>query len=403
MKNGLHNKLFKILAIETSCDETSASIIKANFKVKNLKFKILSNIISSQIKIHAKYGGVYPELASREHVKNILPVIEEAILNSNNKIQILSQTQNSKFKTLTEKWKLKIENYFDVIAVTSGPGLIGSLLVGVNTAKTLAFTLKKPIYSINHIEGHIYANFIGEISNLKSQISKLPKFPLVALIVSGGHTSLVYMKNHLDYKVIGETLDDAAGEAFDKVAKLLNLGYPGGPAISAMAEKFPISLPRRQAGNSQFSNKSQSSKLKFPRPMIDSGDFDFSFSGLKTAVLYAIKKLPKPLGSKTKAQICIEFQDAVVETLVAKTIESAKKYKAKSILLCGGVASNDLLRKKLKVESEKLKVDFFTPQKNLCTDNAAMVGIAAAYKIALGKRPTPWYNVNANSNLKLGK
>lgn len=378
----MKNKKKKILAIETSCDETSAAIIKAescNLK-KFVKLEILSNVINSQVKLHAKYGGVYPELASREHIKNILPVVEKALS---------YKAISHKFTKLTA-YDLRLITDFDAIAVTTGPGLIGSLLPGVNTAKTLSYVFNKPIYGVNHLEGHIYANFIG----VPTIGHKAIKFPLIALIVSGGHTSLIYMKNHLDYKIIGETLDDAAGEAFDKVATLLGLGYPGGPVISALSHKV-TSLKKLTSYGIRHT------ALKFPRPMIDSDDFNFSFSGLKTSVLYTVKKLPKPLSPKTKAQICKEFQDAVVETLVSKTIKATKKYKAKSVLLCGGVASNDNLRKMLHVTCYKLHVDFFVPEKNLCTDNAAMIGIAAAYKIALGKKPTPWYDINADSNLKL--
>ena len=439
----MKKKLIKILAIETSCDETSASLCEAKFKSQNLNLKtleninILSNIISSQVKIHAKYGGVFPEMASREHLKAILPVIQASLEESRIKNNESCIIHNSKFI---------IQNNIDYIAVTSGPGLIGSLLIGVETAKTLSYLNNIPFYPIHHLEGHIYSNFVRvnpkseilnskQIQNTNNQNSKyvsdfefrnsniLPEFPLICLAVSGGHTSLVYMKNHLDYKIIGETLDDAAGEAFDKVAKLLKLGFPGGPAISALAEKFPIynfQFPiKSQIQNSkipkfnknsclagrQVKLKTKNYNIHFPRPMIDSNDFDFSFSGLKTSVLYTVKKLPKPLSEKTKAIICKEFQDAVVDTLVSKTIKAAQKYKVKSILLGGGVASNSFLRQEfeLRIKNEKLKTNFFVPEKDLCTDNAAMVGIAAAYKIALGKRPTPWYNVNADSNMSLVK
>jgi N6-L-threonylcarbamoyladenine synthase len=453
----MKQKSIKILAIESSCDETAAAIIHMTCNTKHVtSLNIKSNIISSQVKLHAKYGGVYPELASREHIKNILPVIQASLDESRitNNESCMDHRNSKKLTPDT----LPLIPDFDVIAVTTGPGLIGSLLVGVNTAKTFAYTLGKPIYSINHMEGHIYANFVSTISNFQfshlcqgfggQAISKqikncLPQFPLVALIVSGGHTSLVYMKNHLEYQVIGETLDDAAGEAFDKVAKLMNLGYPGGPVISAMAEKKSNDkIPLRPRSGRAMTNQVQNSQpeadlplaenvlksnhlklnknsklkigdfdLKFPRPMINSNDFNFSFSGIKTSVLYAINKLPKPLSSKTKSLICKEFQDAVVETLVSKTLKAARKYKAKSVFLCGGVSANLRLRDEF---SKQLSLDFardrsainqqprfFVPEKSLCTDNAAMIGVAAAYRIALGKKPTPWYNVNADSNQKL--
>ncbi|MCL5795641.1 MAG: tRNA (adenosine(37)-N6)-threonylcarbamoyltransferase complex transferase subunit TsaD [Patescibacteria group bacterium] len=451
----MSRKNYKILAIESSCDETSASLCEAKLKVESGKLKIiedikiLSNVVSSQVKLHAKYGGVYPELASREHVKNILPVIEQALLESNPKlkVQMSNQIQNSKLKTI-HNTKYIIQNTIDAIAVTTGPGLIGSLLVGVETAKTLAYVLNKPIFPINHVEGHIYSNFVREISNSKFLISKqilrrsphtpdsygvigqnpndqkskiihntryiiqntTPQFPLIALVVSGGHTSLIYMKNHLQYQVIGETLDDAAGEAFDKVAKLLGLSYPGGPAIAKMAmaisnSQFLISnqIP---ISKSQFPNQPPklTTNFHFPRPMINEANFDFSFSGLKTSVLYAIKKLKQPINQLTKQLICYEFQNAVVETLVAKTIRAAKKYKVKSILLCGGVASNSRLREEFSHQLLAISSQprFFVPEKSLCTDNAAMIGAAAAYKIALGVGDcTDWKKINANANLKL--
>jgi len=402
MLNHIQNKI-KILAIESSCDETSASLCEAKFKIK-----ILSNIISSQVKLHAKYRGVYPELASREHVKNILPVIQ-ASLEENSIKNLVSSIKKHDSQILNTKYQIPDAN-FDYIAVTSGPGLIGSLLVGVETAKTLSHIFNKPIIPVNHLEGHIYANFLGE--NLK-----LPKFPILALIVSGGHTSLVYMKNHLDYKVIGETLDDAAGEAFDKVSAMLGLGYPGGPVISALAEKTVIANETKRSINTKIAASSRHgvtprNDIHFPRPMIDSGNFDFSFSGLKTSVLYTIKKLPKPLTRSLKIAICKEFQNAVIETLIAKTLNAAKRHRVRSILLCGGVASNSRLRNEFKLkiknfppagESGKFKIDFFVPEKVLCTDNAAMIAAAAAYKIALGKKPATWYNVNADSNLQLDK
>jgi len=426
----MNRKTVKILAIETSCDETSASLFHTTYNIKHVtQVDIKSNIISSQVKLHAKYGGVYPELASREHVKNILPVVQESLEHANSRTK---KQKNMFFSSSVSKFFGDI-NY---LAVTTGPGLIGSLLVGVNTAKTLAYVFKKPIYAINHVEGHIYSNFVGAISNNQFPISKpaskpkdqLPSFPALALIVSGGHTSLVYMKNHLDYKVIGETLDDAAGEAFDKVSAMLGLGYPGGPVIAKVADsckklqKVTTSYDKLRkvtkgyvATNRNLLQPSATihnlsatdrNHISFPRPMINSGDFNFSFSGLKTSVLYTLKRLRsanQPLNQSTIQLICKEFQNAVVETLVTKTIRAAKKYKVKSVLLCGGVASNEALREMLHATCYKLHVDFFVPEKSLCTDNAAMIGCAAAYKIALGKKPTPWYNVNADSNLQLDK
>ncbi|MEI6039897.1 MAG: tRNA (adenosine(37)-N6)-threonylcarbamoyltransferase complex transferase subunit TsaD [Candidatus Berkelbacteria bacterium] len=389
----------KILAIETSCDETAAAVVES----KNGEVKILSNIVNSQIDLHKVFGGVFPEIASKTHVENIIPVIEESLDKS--------EIRMSKSEKL---------NDIDVIAVTSGPGLIGSLLVGTNTAKTLAFTKSKPILPINHWLGHIYSTFSGEFpvssfqfpnklsneeksktENCELKTENLPQFPLLALIVSGGHTGLVIMKSHTEYETIGQTLDDAAGEAFDKVAKLLELGYPGGPAISAAAEKFTVY-------SSQFTYKIIPN-IKFPRPMIHSGDFNFSFSGLKTSVLNKVRELAQTYTlDEIKNQIAYEFQQAIIDTLITKTLEAANEYKIKSICLCGGVSANKELRDQLasalenwKLETGNSELSLFVPPMHLTGDNAAMIGIAAAYQLANGVEPTTFDQVNANSNLKL--
>lgn len=344
-----------ILGIETSCDETAAALIE----VKGSKFKILSNIVSSQIKIHQKYGGVVPEVAARKHVENILPVIDLALTQA----------------------EIKPEK-IDKIAVTVGPGLISSLLVGVETAKTLAFIWQKPIVPINHLKAHLYANWVE---------NKVIKFPALALIVSGGHTELIYLKNKASLKKIGQTLDDAAGEAFDKVAKLLGLAYPGGPVVSKLA----------QQGNPQAFN--------FPRPMLNSNDFNFSFAGLKTAVRYTLQDLqttnyppdsPSRLvgrrAGKLQTNICASFQQAVVDVLVSKTVKAAKKYKARTIMLSGGVAANQLLRQTLQAEAEVNGFNFFKPPMYLCTDNAAMIAVAANFTKAI-----PWQKIKVDPNLEI--
>jgi N6-L-threonylcarbamoyladenine synthase len=356
-----------ILAIETSCDETAAAIL--------VDGTIKSNIIYSQLALHQKTKGIVPEIASRAHIEKIIPVIKQAFFNA--KVRPLQ---------------------IDLIAVTVGPGLIGSLLVGVDTAKTLAYILKKPVIPINHIEGHIYANFV----------KKLPKFPVIALIVSGGHTSLILMRGHGNYKLLGSTIDDAAGEAFDKVARILDLGYPGGPAISAAADmKYQISNQKYQI-KSQISNLKY--KIKLPRPMIDSDDFDFSFSGLKTAVLYTARKqktrLParQAVNSKQKAAIAAEFQQAVVDVLIAKTIKAARIYKAKSVMLGGGVAANQLLRQEMKkrVSRELPNSLFLIPDSSLCTDNAVMIGLCAYCKYLENKKNLKsWQEVKIDLNPKL--
>jgi N6-L-threonylcarbamoyladenine synthase len=352
-----------ILAIETSCDETACAILEA----KKDKIKILSNVVSSQIKLHAAWGGVVPNLAAREHLKNILPVIETALQEAR----------------LTP-------NKIDLLAVTEGPGLIPALLIGVNAAKTLAYLWQKPLLGIHHIEGHIYANFIDK--------NNAPKFPILCLVVSGGHTQLVYMKNHLNYKIIGETLDDAAGEAFDKVARILNIGYPGGPAVSLWAQKY------KKAEDDH--------NLHFPRPMLNKNNFDFSFSGLKTAVLYETQKnLSKMKTENYLIAVCHEFQQAVVDVLISKTLKAAQKFPAKTVLLAGGVSANKELREKLGQALRETfpQMDYLIPTLSLTGDNAAMIAAAAYFRWknispAKQKRATrAWQKISANANLKYAR
>ena len=346
-------KIFmRILGIETSCDETAASIIDGDAK----KITVLSNVISSQIEIHKKYGGVVPEVAAREHVLNILPVVNEALVKAGIK-------RNEAPKKI------------DAIAVTIGPGLITSLIVGVETAKTLAYVWRLPIIPINHIEGHIYANFIDDYKNIK--------LPAIILTVSGGHTMLVLMKKHGKLETIGETRDDAAGEAFDKAAKLMDIGYPGGPIISAMAEKFD-----------------GENKISLPRPMLTAAGFDFSFSGLKTALLYQLKK-DKNWRNRIP-EYSQDFQQAIIDVLVSKTIKAAKKYNVKTVMLAGGVAANKELRRQLQntVEQKLEAVDFKMPELQYTTDNAAMIAAAGFFK-AKDKKTLNWTKLKVDCNLKL--
>ncbi len=362
-----------ILGIETSCDDTGVAIVEA--PNKKGAFKILSNVVSSQIKTHAPYGGVVPNLAAREHLKNIEPCLRQAFQETN----------------------LKPSN-IDLIAVTIGPGLIPSLLIGVNFAKALAYVWKKPIIGINHIEAHILAsifNFQFPIFNKFSNDSIFKHlFPAIALVVSGGHTQLVLVKKIGNYKIIGETRDDAAGECFDKVAKLLKLGYPGGPAIAKEASKV----------NFQFSIFN----FQLPRPMIKHKNYDFSFSGLKTAVLYLLKdikqKYPifydrKKKGIDIISELCREVQQAIIDVLIEKTIRAAKEFGAKTIILSGGVAANEELRKQLQATSYKLQAKFLTPSKILCTDNGAMIAMAGYFN---KEKATKNYNkIRADANLRL--
>ena len=337
----------KILSIETSCDETGAAIV---FKNPHKKYvKILSNVVASSLMLHSKTGGIIPDVAAREQLKFIIPVIEKAIRDS----------------------KIIVKD-IDAIAVTIGPGLIGSLLIGVETAKTLAYAWNKPIIPVSHLLGHIYANFIQTMNHKLSTIN----FPALALLVSGGHTDLVLIESHRKIKWIGGTLDDAAGEAFDKIGRLLNLPYPGGPSIEKASE-------HGIAG-----------RFTFPRPMIGSKDFDFSFSGLKTAVWREVKKI-NDLNNKVIANVCASAQRAIVDVLVAKTLKAAQKYKVKSILLGGGVAANQSLRDELSVKCSMLNVKLFAPPKSLCTDNAAMIGAYAAFHY----KKTQWNKITAKSEL----
>ncbi len=332
-----------ILGIETSCDETAASVIKVNSK--NGRILVLSNIISSQIEIHKKYGGVVPEVAAREHVLNILPVINEAL----------------------EAAKISHKK-LNLIAVTKGPGLITSLISGLETVRTLSYAWDIPVIEINHVEGHIYSNFIDPETKIK--------FPAIILTVSGGHTNLVLMDKNNKIKVIGETLDDAAGEAYDKGAKMMNLGYPGGPIISELANIYKKSFK---------TTESIKSDLNFPRPMLNSPNFDFSFSGLKTALLYQLKKDKN--WKKRVNEYCFAYQEAIIDVLIGKAIKAAKKYEAKTLMLSGGVSANQELRENMAiaVKTKLSKVSFLVPPREFTTDNATMIAAAAVYKLKTQK------------------
>jgi N6-L-threonylcarbamoyladenine synthase len=345
----------KILAIETSCDETAASIIKVEENSENFEIEIISNVVASQIDIHKKWGGVFPELASRAHLETMIPVLIEGL--------------GSDLANISS---------VDSIAVTQGPGLIGSLLMGTEAANILSRIYDKAIIPINHLEGHIYAAFASKDQETKFRIPQNDIFPILALVVSGGHTSLILMKNHLEYDVIGQTIDDAAGEAFDKVSKILDLGYPGGPIIEKLAQsgdensiKFSIGIPN---------------------------SLDFSFSGLKTAVLYKTKN--PSTGEQLEfdqADLAASFQKTVVDTLILKTKKAIEKYQPKTLILSGGVSANSYLRKRFSRELSKFvpEASILIPPKNLSTDNAVGIAIAAALK-----QITTDY-VEADPNLKL--
>jgi N6-L-threonylcarbamoyladenine synthase len=319
----------RILAIETSCDETACAVLE-NGRA------LLASTVASQMDIHARYGGVFPEVASRQHVLSITPVVEQTLVQSNLSLQDI-----------------------DAIAVTRGPGLAGSLVVGMNMAKGLALGMGLPLVGVNHLEGHIYSSWIY---NAGESIPPEPQFPLMALLVSGGHTELNLMTDHLTYERLGSTLDDAAGEAFDKVARLLGLAYPGGPSIQRAAESGD---PRR---------------FKFPRARLE-GIYDFSFSGLKTAVLYEVNDLKKKGNTLPVEDLAASFQSAVVDVLFKKTMQAARACDAKEILVAGGVSANRVLRQAFQSQKE-FKVHI--PAFSLCTDNAGMIAAAGYYRFALG-------------------
>jgi N6-L-threonylcarbamoyladenine synthase len=335
-----------ILGIESSCDETAVAILKDGI--------VLSDVVSSQF-FHSEYGGVVPELASRAHLKVIVSIFNEAIARSG----------------------VRIEN-LDAIAVTGGPGLIGSILVGLNFGKALAFGLNIPIIIVNHIEAHLLSVFLEETK---------PVFPYICLIVSGGHTQLVLVNKLFEYKVIGKTKDDSAGEAFDKVAKMLGIGYPGGPIIDKLSKM----------GNTDF--------FHFPRPCIDSNDFDFSFSGLKTSVLYYLRKLKVKDPNHNFhddlfiSNVCASFQQAVVDVLIAKLINSAKRCNVKNIAVVGGVSANSSLRENIEKSATKNNLNLFIPGIKYTTDNAAMIGMAG-YMRYQSKLFSSLEEI-ANPNLKL--
>ncbi|MFW5794021.1 MAG: tRNA (adenosine(37)-N6)-threonylcarbamoyltransferase complex transferase subunit TsaD [Bacillota bacterium] len=328
-----------VLGVETSCDETSVSVVKDG----NL---VLANEVLSQIDIHKAYGGVVPEIASREHIKGITYVFDQCIKNA----------------------KLTYED-IDLIAVTKGPGLIGSLLIGINAAKVISLNYNIPIIGVHHISGHIYANYIEQGM----------EFPLLALVVSGGHTELILMKEHYDFAKLGETQDDAVGEAYDKIARVLGLGYPGGPVVDRLA----------QTGKDN---------LDFPRPMINSDDFNFSFSGLKSHV---INKHHNMIQRNEKINIddfCASFQEAVTDVLVEKTIQAKNKYKVKQVIVAGGVAANSGLRKKMKAKITDIPVYF--PKMKYCTDNAAMIAAAGYFQYKKYGKSDDLY-INGYSRLDL--
>ena len=333
-----------VLGIETSCDETAVAVVKNGRD-------IVSNVISSQIQLHQRYGGVVPEIASRKHVENINVVIEQAL------------------EEASITW-----DEIDVIGVTYGPGLVGALLVGLSTAKALAYALDKPLVGVHHIEGHIAANYLAH-QQLKP--------PYICLVVSGGHSHIVHVKGYHHFEVLGQTRDDAAGEAFDKVARVIGLGYPGGPLIDKIAKQ------------------GQKDAIHFPRVSFQDGSLDFSFSGVKTSVLNYIHRLDQKGETYNQADIAASFQQAVVEVLVKNTIQAAKQTGLEKIALAGGVAANSELREVFSTQAPAEELTVYYPTKVLCTDNAAMIASAAYYRYVAGY--TYAMDLNAVPSLSLSE
>lgn len=333
-----------ILAIESSCDETAAAVVKNGREV-------LSNVISSQIALHTLYGGVVPEIASRKHIEKVNQVVQAAL--------------DEAHMTLDE---------ITAIAVTYGPGLVGALLVGVAAAKAIAYAAKKPLVPVHHIEGHVSANFI-EHPDLEP--------PFVCEIVSGGHTHLVIVKDYGEFEIIGRTMDDAAGEAFDKVARAVGLGYPGGPKVDKAAKE----------GNPHA--------MEFPRAKVGGSQYDFSFSGMKSAVLNYINQAEMKGETICVPDLCASFQNAVVDVLVSRAVAATKEFGYKKLAIAGGVASNSALRAGMKAACEKAGIEFYYPSPIFCTDNAVMIGAAGYYEYINGVRAG--WDLNAVPNLKLGE
>ena len=332
----------KILAIESSCDETAAAVV-VNGRT------ILSNVINSQIDLHTRYGGVVPELASRKHIENINPVIRKALTDAGETLDTI-----------------------DAVAVTAGPGLVGALLIGVSEAKAIAYAKKKPLVAVNHIEGHVCANLLDH-----------PELepPFLCLIVSGGHTHLAMMKDYGEFEIIGRTRDDAAGEALDKVARAIGLGYPGGPKIE------------------KASMNGDPNAIKFPRGKVDEAPYDFTFSGMKSAVLNYINHEQMAGNEINVNDVAASFQQAVVDVLVERSMLAARELSEKRLVLAGGVSANSHLRESLAAACAAADVEFFVPRRELCTDNAAMIGAAAYYHFVRGERAA--LTLNANPGLAL--
>lgn len=391
-----------ILAIETSCDETALSIISTeNINSENPNFTILSDLVISQIEIHAEYGGVFPAMAKREHAKNLVPLFKQSLKEANiffenassfekeEEIKIILNREPELFESLKQlAQEIKCPE-IDIIMVTHGPGLAPALWVGVNFARALSALWDIPIVPVNHMEGHVTSILLKE-DYINQNEALLPvgsfKFPLLSLLISGGHTQLVLVKNWGEYEIIGETIDDAVGEAFDKVARMLGFTYPGGPKISKAALK----------GNNN-------NIIKLPRPMIHSGDYRFSFSGLKTAARYLIDdlKAENNLDEQVISDIAYEFENAVAEVLIKKTVKAIEEYGVQGLIIAGGVSANKFIADCFQKKMHEYNIPLYLPEKNLCGDNALMIATAGFLKYWENKKTINETELVAESNLKL--
>lgn len=410
-----------ILGIETSCDETAVSIVHASGDPKSLSFDVRANLVLSQVAMHAEYGGVFPALAKREHTAATTPLVEKALAEAKVATKIVARSETARraaetkargilhrdqelFKnilTLAEKGQPAI----DAIAVTYGPGLEPALWVGLTAAQALGALWDIPVIPINHMEGHICSVLAGAGTHTSAGAKNTGhvapvEFPALALLISGGHTELVLVRDWTEYEIIGETRDDAVGEAFDKVARMLGLPYPGGPEISRRAAELRAKSANTKAGSEN--------PFTFPRPMLHSGDFNFSFSGLKTSVLYTLKKVI-PTGEKPSEQVTSEiaeaFEDAVTDVLVDKTMKAAALHNVRSLIIAGGVVANKHIRATFETATKKAGITLFVPESHLSTDNAVMIAFCAYIRSLYGKTVTDLLKkeVVAIGNARLSK
>lgn len=396
-----------ILGIETSCDETALSIVEITEGDKTPHFKVLSNVLISQTSIHEQYGGVFPMIAKREHAKNLTPLLHKALEEAGlyakagvhavigtehlEEIKTLLAREPELFTLLSPFLKQTKKPHIDALAVTTGPGLEPALWVGINFAKALASAWNIPVVPVNHMEGHVVASLLNPESTQTAKVLQTISFPTLAVLLSGGHTEMIHLKSWREYEMIGQTKDDAVGEAFDKVARILGLPYPGGPQISKLAEearKNPTKLEQ---------------PIQLPRPMLHSGDYSFSFSGLKTAVLYLVQSKTKASGAlseKLQREIAREFEDAVTEVITAKTRAAIEQYGIQTIILGGGVVANTHIRNAFSQMATEYDIPLHLPTGPLSTDNALMITIAGYYVFAEGGTVDPSL-LKAQGNMRL--